>query len=90
MIRFTNTPIKTFQITNIWCSADATKETLGIDSGDCWMPICFDWRDVLAVKECGENEFLGEGRATIYIMGDHLTIEMMFEEAAQKFSESRA
>lgn len=51
---------------NVWCSASDELAKLGMEDGDCWMSIAILLESVLAVKEAGANDFLGEGKATIY------------------------
>lgn len=75
--------------TEVWCSEREVNENLGIDSGDCWMPIAFNWQDVLTIKEAGSNEFIGEKKATIYIGCSHFIIHMDYYEAVTEFKKQR-
>lgn len=73
---------------NVWCSASDENRNLGLPDGDCWMPITIDFSRILAVKEAGANEFLGEGRATIYLPNEHFIIDTMYANAVELWKES--
>lgn len=66
---------------NVWCSASDQNRNLGLPDGDCWMPISIDFGSVLTIKEAGENEFIGKGKATIYIPGQHFIVDIDYKDA---------
>lgn len=66
---------------NVWCVANDQNRDLGLPEGDEWMPFAFDISKVFAVKLCGPNEFVGDDKATIYLIGgEHMTIDITFIE----------
>jgi hypothetical protein len=72
---------------NVWCVSN-TKELieLGLDEGDTWFPFTFRSEHVIAVKLAGENDFLGDDKACIYIGGDHFTIDRTYKEVVKMLS----
>lgn len=75
--------------TEVWCSERDANADLGLDTGDIWLPLAFDWGDVLVVKEAGSNEFIGEGKATVRVGSESFIINMDYQVAVQKFKVSR-
>ena len=73
--------------TEVWCSADDKARDLGLEDGDCWMPIAIDWRKVATIKLAGPNDFIGEDKATIYVDGVHFIIKMKFTDAVEMWKE---
>lgn len=70
----------------VWCTAnDAKLIDLGMDEGDQWMPIAIDLDRVCAVKLAGENEFLGNDKATLYF--EHVTTDIKFTDAIKLWKE---
>lgn len=65
---------------NVWCSESDKNRDLGLPDGDCWMPIAIKYEAVLAVKEAGENDFLGKGKATIYLNNEHFIIDIPYQD----------
>jgi hypothetical protein len=74
---------------NVWCIANPEAERLGLPEGDTWMPFIIDFKDVKSIKLCGPNDFIGDDKATLYLDGNHVTIDITFDEAKRLFYESR-
>lgn len=66
---------------NVWCSESDKNRELGLPDGDCWMPISINLKSVVAIKEAGPNDFIGDGKATIYLPQEHFIIEITYQEA---------
>lgn len=66
---------------NVWCVADDKAKDLGLPEGDEWMPIAIDFSRITMIKLCGENDFIGNDKPTIYIDGQHLTIDIPYNLA---------
>lgn len=67
---------------NVWC-IDNTPEQIeiGLPEGDRWMPFAIDFNVVEAIKLAGENDFIGNDKATLYYNGNHTTVDITFNEA---------
>lgn len=74
---------------NVWCVLNPENESLGLKTGDTWMPFAIDFNSVVAIKMCGENEFLGSDRATIYFASEVVTIDKSFSEAIEIWRRTR-
>lgn len=70
---------------NVWCAQDDKAERMGIESGDIWMPITIRWDEVITIKEAGDNEFIGKGRATIYVRDTHFVIDKDYYDALKEW-----
>jgi hypothetical protein len=68
---------------NVWCSESDKNRELGLPDGDCWMPIAIDFDVVATIKEAGPNDFLGHGKATVYVNGSHFIIDIEYQEAVK-------
>jgi len=67
---------------NVWCTAvDKQLIELGVAEGDSWMPIAVDFTRVVAIKLSGENDFLGDDKATLYFDGRELIVDISYTEA---------
>lgn len=67
---------------NVWCVGNPEKLIeLGLEEGDSWMPFAIDFNIVESIKLAGENEFLGNDKATLYYNGNHTTVDISFTEA---------
>lgn len=73
--------------TKVWCSEDDEAKKMGLPDGDAWMPISFDLDKVDTIREAGYNDFVGEGKATIYIGGVHFTINMEYRSVVKIWKE---
>lgn len=71
------------KICRVWCIEDPDREKMGLDSGDTWLPFAIDFASIIAIKECGANDFLGEGKATLYFANEIVTIDMQFDAAVE-------
>jgi hypothetical protein len=65
---------------NVWCVENPTNQDLGLPEGDIWLPCAIDLTKVVAIKLAGENEFIGKGKAVVYINGEHFTIDKSYKE----------
>lgn len=73
--------------TEVWCSADDKARDMGLPDGDIWMPIAIDFDKIDTIKEAGSNDFIGEGKATIYVGGVHFIIKMDYKSAVEKWKQ---
>lgn len=71
--------------TEVWCSESDKNRDMGLPDGDCWMPISIRLDMVIAIKEAGVNDFIGEGKATIYLYNEHFIINLSQKEAIEKW-----
>ncbi len=75
---------------NVWCTGRNKYEIdLGLPEGDSWLPFAIDFSSIVAIKECGENDFLGKGKATVYFASEVVTIDISFIDAIKKWKECK-
>jgi len=73
---------------NVWCSESDENRNLGLPDGDCWMPISINLKSVVTVKEAGGNDFIGKGKATLFINGEHFIIDQTYNEVVKWWSDA--
>lgn len=67
---------------NVWCVGnDKNLVDMGLPEGDSWMPFAIDFTTIASIKLAGENEFLGNDKATIYFHGREVTIDIAYKDA---------
>lgn len=67
---------------NVWCNGNSNENiSLGLPEGDSWMPFAVDFTKICSIKLAGENDFLGNDKATIYTNNQHFTIDITFFDA---------
>lgn len=67
---------------NVWCVGNTKEQIeLGLPEGDSWMPIAIDFSIVVAIKLSGENDFIGDDKATIYFQNNYLTVDISYKNA---------
>ncbi len=75
--------------TEIWCHKDLKLAEMGMDSGDVWMPVSINFKNLTLIKRAGETEFLGPDRCAIQtIDGTQLVINMSYEETLNHWRKS--
>lgn len=70
---------------NVWC-VDEIKQNidLGLPEGDRWMPIAIDFSKIVAIKLCGENEFIGDDKPVVYVGCDqNFTLDIPYSKALE-------
>ncbi|HEY3385374.1 MAG TPA: hypothetical protein VGK46_02625 [Saprospiraceae bacterium] len=75
---------------NVWC-VDTPKEqiNLGLPEGDRWMPIAIDFSKVVAIKLCGENDFIGDQAPVVYVGYDQdFILDIPYMEALKLWKEA--
>jgi hypothetical protein len=74
---------------NVWCVANSQDQIdMGLPAGDSWMPFAIDFRVISSIKLSGENDFLGNDKATIYYSGREVTLDVPYKEAIIKWREA--
>ncbi len=69
---------------NVWCINNSPEHVaMGLPEGDAWMPIAIDFSSVVAIKLCGENEFLGNDKAVLYFDSNYVTVDFTYKEAVK-------
>lgn len=68
---------------SVWCSGDDELRKLELPDGDLWMPIAVKISSIIAVKEAGENDFIGVGKATIYTPNEHFIVDIKYDDMVQ-------
>ncbi len=61
-------------VCNVWCSEHDQMRDLGLPDGDCWMPIAVDLSKVVTIKLAGPNAFIGNDKATLYLISGSIVI----------------
>jgi len=74
---------------NVWCSEDDHAEEMGMPSGDCWMPMIIKLGSISAIKEAGGNDFIGEGKCTVFVHDRSFIIDRTYKEIAEMFKKPR-
>lgn len=69
--------------TEVWCHADEAKESMGMDSGDCWKEIAVDMSQVIAIKKAGENDFIGSNKSAFHFDGFHFVLNIDYDVAVK-------
>ena len=73
-------------ICNIWCDEHPDAKEMGLDPGNIWLPVAIDLRHIVAIKECGEGEFIGAGKASVFLTNsDCFTVDMPFKDLLEKW-----
>lgn len=75
---------------NVWCIDNPPEHIeMGLPEGDRWMPISIDFSIVVAIKLCGENEFIGDDKAVLYFDGNYLTVDIKYTDAVKWWKEAK-
>ena len=75
---------------HVWCTGRSRREIdLGLPEGDSWLPFAVDFSIVNAIKLAGENDFLGNDKASIYFQGEVFTIDITFEKAIELWEKAK-
>jgi hypothetical protein len=70
---------------NVWCIENPSNQDLGLPEGDVWLPMAIDLKQVIAIKLAVENDFIGKGKAVVYIPGEHFTLDRSYKDLVSQW-----